>query len=377
MDQGLAYLDHNATTPLRPEARAALLAALAEPGNPSSVHGWGRRARARVEEARAAVAALAGCEPAEVVFTSGGTEANNLGMMLPAASLVVSAIEHDSVLAPARARSAAEGLPLLLVTATAAGLIDLEALETALDAAPQPALMSLMLANNETGAVQPVAEAAAMVRQRGGFVFCDAVQAAGKIPLDFAALGIHAMSLSAHKIGGPTGVGALILRGDIALDAVQKGGGQELGRRAGTENLAGIAAFGAAAAAARRDLPGMAALGALRDDLERRIRAEAPEAVIHAAAAPRLPNTSCVGLPKVSAELQVMALDLAGVAVSAGAACSSGKVRPSHVLTAMGLDPAEARNAIRFSFGWTSTAAEMEQALAAWLAFRKRKRGGA
>jgi len=379
MTNGLAYIDYNATAPLRAEARAAFLSATESPGNASSVHGYGRRARGLIEAARKSLAAFAGAEPSEVVFTSGGTEANNiaLGSMmsgaLPTASLIVSSIEHSSILAPAE-RIAKAQRPVFTAPALASGLIDLAALEKLLAEAPRPALVAVMLANNETGAIQPLREVAALVRAAGGYLLCDAVQAAGKMALDFAALGADMMTLSGHKIGAPAGIGALILRADLPQIAGQVGGGQEQGRRAGTENLAGIAAFGAAAEAARRDMQHLARLQALRDGLQARLLEAAPAAPVYAAEVPRLGNTLCIGMPGVAAEIQVMALDLAGIAVSAGAACSSGKVTPSHVLGAMGAAEAPAREAIRFSFGWDSTAEDMERAASAWIALFRRKR---
>ena len=354
-----AYLDYNATAPLRPEALAAMTAALTEPGNASSVHGPGRRARRLVEEARAKVAALAGADPAWVIFTSGGTEANNHALTgLPAAHVMVSAGEHDSVL---QAAPAAERLPL-----TAEGVVDLAALAAALARAPKGALVSVMLANNETGVIQPLAEVTALARQAGAWVHCDAVQAAGKIPLDMAALGVDLLSLSAHKLGGPRGVGALLANPDLPLKPLLRGGGQERRRRAGTENLPGIAGFGAAAEAARSGLAEVQELAELRDRFEREIKVLAPEAKVFGAGAPRLPNTSCVALAGLSAETQIMALDLAGVAVSAGSACSSGKVQPSHVLSAMGAGAEEAGAAIRVSLGWASEAGDIDRLLAAW-----------
>ncbi|WP_428246535.1 cysteine desulfurase family protein [Ferrovibrio sp.] len=372
MPQAPLYLDYNATAPLRPEAREAMLAALLEPGNPSSIHAFGRRARSVKEAARAQLAALVGAEPAEILFTSGGTEANNLALArAPAASLIVSALEHDSVLAPARVG----GRPVYFLPALPSGLVDLCALERLLAEAPKPALVALMLANNETGAIQPVAEAQALVRAAGGLLLVDAIQAAGKMAVNFSALQADMISLSAHKLGGPTGIGALVLRGDLAIEALQLGGGQELGRRAGTENLSGIAGFGAAAEAARRDLGQMATIAAWRDGFEAAIRAAAPDAVIHAGSVARLPNTSCIGMPGVAAELQVMAFDLAGLAVSAGSACSSGKMKPSHVLSAMGCDEATAREAVRFSFGWNNAPGDAQRAAEAWIALYRRKRG--
>ncbi|MEL3892720.1 cysteine desulfurase family protein [Ferrovibrio sp. MS7] len=381
MPQAPLYLDYNATAPLRPEAREAMLAALAEPGNPSSIHAFGRRARAVKETARARVAALVGAEPAEILFTSGGTEANNLALArAPAASLIVSALEHDSVLAPAQTLARVGGKPVYILPALPSGLVDLAALERLLAEAPRPALVALMLANNETGAIQPVAEAQALVRAAGGLLLVDAIQAAGKLAVRFSGLQADMMSLSAHKLGGPTGIGALVLRGDLAIEALQLGGGQELGRRAGTENLSGIAGFGAAAEAAQRDLGQgdlghMATIAAWRDSFEAAVRAAAADAVIHAGGVARLPNTSCIGMPGVAAELQVMAFDLAGLAVSAGSACSSGKMKPSHVLSAMGSGEAAAREAVRFSFGWNSAPDDAGRAAEAWIALYRRKRG--
>jgi cysteine desulfurase len=370
------YLDYNATAPLRPEARAALLAALEQPGNPSSVHRFGRAARGIADIARSQVAALVGAEARRVVFTGGGTEANNLALRLAVEqakvkSLIVAAIEHDSVLRPARAL----GLPLTELPAGADGSLSPDALAAALADRPGPALVSLMLANNETGAIQPVAEVTRLTHAAGGLLLCDAVQAAGKIPVDLAALGCDFLTLSGHKLGGPTGVGALVLRDDWTPAPLIRGGGQEQGMRAGTENLGGIAGFGAAAVAARAGLPAMAGIAALRDRLQAALLAADPAAPVHGGDARlgRLPNTLCIGMPGVPAETQVMAFDLAGLAVSAGSACSSGKVTPSHVLTAMGLSPAAAREAVRFSLGWATTAADIDHAIAVWTGLRQRK----
>jgi cysteine desulfurase len=348
----LTYLDHNATTPVRPAAAASVAAALARPGNPSSVHAAGRAARLQLERAREQVAALVGASPEEVVFTGGGTEANNLALRGTGRPVVVSAIEHDSVLAAVEAPRVAPVTP--------SGTVDLAALAAAM---PEGALVALMLANNETGVIQPVAEAAALVHARGGLLHVDAAQAAGKIPIDMRALGADFMTLSAHKLGGPQGVGALVARADLASQ--QRGGGQERGRRAGTENLPGIAGFGAAAA----DLDDYGRLAALRDAVE---AALASEAVFFGREAPRLPTTTCLALPGVPSETQVIALDLAGVMVSAGAACSSGKVRPSHVLGAMGVGAELAASAIRVSFGWTSSEADVDAFLRAWRQMRDR-----
>ena len=362
-----AYLDYNATAPIRPEALAAMTAALAEPGNASSVHGPGRRARRLIEEARTKVAALAGVEPSWVTFTSGGTEANNLALGgLPAARILVSAGEHDSVL---QAVPQAQRIGL-----TPDGLVDLDALAAALQDTPDGTLVSVMLANNETGVIQPLAQVAALVRDAGAWLHCDAVQAAGKIPLDMLALDADLMTLSAHKLGGPPGVGALLARPELPLRALQRGGGQERRRRAGTENLAGIAGFGAAAETALEDLAEAQRLGELRDHFEREIKSLATGLQVFGAATPRLPNTSCVAVAGLPAETQIMALDLAGVAVSSGAACSSGKVQPSHVLSAMGVAPELAGGAIRVSLGWASKAEDVARLLAAWGDLYRRSR---
>jgi cysteine desulfurase len=368
-----AYLDWNATAPLRPEAREAMCEALDVAGNPSSVHAEGRAARRLVEAARERVAALVGAEPRNVVFTSGGTEANVLALSPaagagnePCGRLMVSAIEHPSVLAGGRFSAAAvERLPV-----TGRGEIDLSALATRLKAAEGRVLVSLMLANNETGIVQPVSEAAHLVHQAGGMLHVDAVQAAGRIACDINALSADLLTVSGHKIGAPKGVGALIRR-DAALsiaDPLIKGGGQERGARAGTENVAAIAGFGAAAAAA---LAGLAADRArmigLRDRLEAGLRAASPEVVIFGAEAERLPNTTLVAQPGMKAETAVIAFDLNGVAVSSGAACSSGKVQPSHVLAAMGVPPRLAGGAIRVSLGPTTTESEIDRMIEAWI----------
>jgi cysteine desulfurase len=365
----LAYLDWNATAPLRPEAAAAMTEALTRCGNPSSVHRCGREARRALEAARAQVAALIGAPAAAIVFTSGGTEANQLALRgIAGRRLLVSAIEHDSV----REAAPANGVPV-----TAQGLLDLEALARMLAADPRPALVSLMLANNETGVVQPVSEAARIAHAHGALLHCDAVQAAGKLPLDMGRLGADLVTLSAHKLGGSQGVGALAAAPELPLTALQTGGGQERGRRAGTENLPGIVGFGAACAAAARELDAYAGLACLRDEAERRLLAIAPEARVHGGAAPRLPNTLCLAMPGVPAATQVMALDLAGVMVSAGSACSSGKLRRSHVLDAMGVPAAEAESAIRISLGWSTTPADIDQLVEAWGALHARRRANA
>jgi len=300
-----------------------------------------------------------------VIFTGGGTEANQLALRgFPARWRIVSAIEHDSV----RAIQDAETLPV-----DGNGVADLDALRRMLTADLRPALVSLMLANNETGVIQPVAEAARIAHKHGALLHCDAIQAAGKIPVDVATLGADLVSLSAHKIGGPMGAGALVMSPDLPLVPTQTGGGQERGRRAGTENLAGIVGFGAAAAMSadwRR-------VEACRDDAERRLLAIASDAEIFGRTVPRLPNTICIAMPDLAASTQVIALDLAGVMVSAGSACSSGKVRRSHVLEAMGVPAARAEGAIRISLGWGTDAADIDHLVEAWGALYARTRADA
>ncbi|HEY5064379.1 MAG TPA: cysteine desulfurase family protein [Xanthobacteraceae bacterium] len=368
-----SYFDWNATAPLRPQAREALLEALATSGNPSSVHAEGRAARRLVEHAREQVAALVGAEPANVFFTSGGTEANMLALtpVIETADdkrargrLLMSAIEHSSVRAGGRfPRETIEDVPV-----TPDGRIDLAALAKAVARKSRP-LVSLMLANNETGVVQPIAEAAPIVHAAGGVLHVDAIQAVGRIHCNIDKLGADLVTLSAHKIGGPKGVGALVRRSeDIHLPhPLIRGGGQERGLRAGTENVVGIAAFGAAAAAAASGTATEAGrMAALRDGLESGLKAISPSAVIFGETAERLPNTTLFAVEGMKAETAVIALDLEGIAVSSGAACSSGKVQPSHVLAAMGVSPALLRGAVRVSLGWSTDEADVARFLAAW-----------
>lgn len=363
------YLDYNAGAPTRPAVVDAMTAALTIGGNPSSVHRAGRLARRVIEEARDKLADLVGAEPPEVIFTSGGTEANNLALLGAvragvAQRLVISAIEHDSV----RAAAERAGVPVALVPVDGDGVVDLAALDRLLDEGQGTALVSVMLANNETGVIQPVAEVARIARNHGALVHSDAVQALGKTGVDFPALDIDMMTLSAHKIGGPAGVGALVKRAGIELLPLAFGGGQEYGRRPGTENLAGIAGFGAAADLVRADTD----VTALRDRLEREVLAAVPGARVFGTRTARVGNTVCIGLAGVRAETQVMALDLAGVLIGAGSACSSGKIRPSPVLTAMGESEDTARSAIRVSLGWGSVDEDVDRFLSAYIEFAAR-----
>ncbi len=369
------YLDWNATAPLRPAARAAMLAALDRLGNPSSVHAEGRATRHLVETAREAVAALVGADARNVIFTSGGTEANGLalgpaierpGRKEPLARLIVSAIEHPSVRSGGRfAQDLVEEIAV-----TGDGVVDLGDLARRLgEPGKGAALVSIMHANNETGVLQPVAAAAEMVHAAGGLLHVDAVQTAGRVPCDIKALRADLLTISSHKIGGPQGAGALVRasEGLHFADPLLKGGGQERGSRAGTENVGAIAGFGAAA---REAAEGLAADGervrVLREQLEAGLRETAAGTVIFGAAAERLPNTTLFAVPGQKAETALIALDLAGIAASSGSACSSGKVTASHVLKAMGVAPALAAGAVRLSIGRNTTETEIGAVLIAW-----------
>ena len=364
------YLDWNATSPLRPEARQAMAAAWDLPGNPSSVHAEGRKARRLVEDARAAVGGAVGALPRNVVFTSGGTEANALaltpglrrGSGQPVRRLVVSAIEHASVLAGGRFPTDA----ISTVGVSGSGLVHLDRLRENLASGP-PALVSVMLANNETGAVQPIAAVAEIVHAAGSLLHVDSIQALGKIQFDINEMDSDLVTVSAHKIGGPKGVGAVAwAEGIEGLEPLLRGGGQERGHRAGTENVAGIAGFGgavkAAMAALKKDAP---RLETLRNRLESGLR-QTPGVLIFSENVPRLPNTTLFTVPGLRAETAVIGFDLAGVAVSSGSACSSGKVQPSHVLEAMGLGRELAQGAVRLSLGWSTSETDIDRCLEAW-----------
>jgi cysteine desulfurase len=349
------YLDHNATTPLDPRVLEAMRPWLEGAfGNPSSLHWFGQRARAAVEEAREKVASLIGAAPSEVVFTGSGTEADNLALRGASGAapkgrrtVLVSAIEHHAVLNTAKAL-AREGVPVQVLPVDPGGRLDLAVLRERLDHGS--ALVSVMLANNETGVLQPVAEVARLARTAGALMHCDAVQAAGKVPLDVSELGCHLLTLSAHKIYGPQGVGALYVREDTPMEALLRGGSQERNRRAGTENVAGIVGFGRAAELAR-DLLGAEPerLAGLRDRLQALLLA-IPGARVNGTG-PRVGNTTNVSFEDADAEGVLMALDLAGIAVSTGAACAAGAPEPSHVLVAMGLSEARVQSSLRFSLG--------------------------
>lgn len=374
------YLDHNATSPLRDCAKEALVSVLNTVGNASSIHKEGRKARATIEKAREQVAGLVNAHPKNVIFTSGGTEANMTALSpeLVAANkkadvnhikLFISAIEHPCVMSGGRFASediiqlpvSGEGVVILSELSETIGEFRKQNPET-------PFLVSVMLANNETGAIQPVAEIAQIVHEHNGMLHTDAVQCAGKIAIDCQTLGADLLTLSAHKLGGPQGVGALVLGSGKTLigDHLMKGGGQELNRRAGTENVAGIAAFGAASEEAANELGRMADIAKLRDKLESELLVEAPELTIFANNVERLPNTSCIAIAGMTAETTLIALDLKGISVSSGSACSSGKVDSSHVLSAMSVEGDLLQSAIRVSLGWNTTETDINQFISAW-----------
>lgn len=357
------YLDYNATAPIKPKVIDAMAEAMAAVGNPSSVHGPGRNARRMITKARGQVAALVGASPDAVIFTSGGTEANN--QALASAPPLVSSIEHPSVLALADADQT--------VPVNTDGIIDTQTLQHSLDKY-RPAAFAAMLANNETGVVQPVRALADIAQTAGVRLHVDAVQAAGKIVVDFPELGADTLSLSAHKLGGPQGVGALVLREGAELAALLRGGAQERRFRAGTENVAGIVGFGVAAALTLEDAEFERRVGALRDRLEAGVMTLAPDAWIVGVRAPRLPNTTCLVLPGISHDTQLIHFDLAGIAVSAGSACSSGKVGPSPVLAAMGVPVDAAACAIRISLGWNSQESDVDRFLSACQGLLARRR---
>ena len=361
-----SYLDFNATAPARPEVIDAVMDAMRERGNASSVHSDGRSARTRVENARAQVAALVGAEANSVVFTGSGTESNNQALRVAGCErIIVSAIEHESVL---KARADAVICPV-----RPDGLIDLQVLERLLAESSTSTIVSVMLANNETGIIQPVREATQLAHKAGALFHCDAVQAAGKIPVDMVSLGVDSLALSAHKVGGPQGVGALIYRKPSTIQRFIHGGGQESGLRAGTENVPGIVGYGVAAESAMAGLSFFGKLEILRDELERRVLQIEPAAKIFGKGIARLPNTSKFAAQELKSELQVMGLDLDGVSISAGSACSAGRIETPYVLAAMGVPDDFGLCAIRVSLGWTSTADDVDRFIASWQKLHNRK----
>lgn len=372
-------MDHNATTAVYPAVKEAIMLALDSPGNASSIHSAGRAARKLIEDARECVAKLVMASSRDVIFTSGGTEANNMAIQLFGCApkknrILVSAVEHSSVL---NARPDNEIVPV-----DSNGVIDLDVLDMMLTSSPLKSghgltLVSVMLANNETGVIQPIAKVVSVARRHGAIVHCDAVQAAGKMPIDLKSLGVHLLSLSAHKIGGPAGAGALIINEefaqDIQISPLLLGGGQERGKRAGSENLSGIAGFGLAAEYATKNLPRYNELSIWRDRIERALSHHS-RVRIFGSSVSRLANTCSLTMPGVAADRQIIAFDLAGISLSAGSACSSGKVDPSHVLAAMGVAKDEANTAIRISLGWTSTSEDIDMFLHVWNDIFKRSK---
>ncbi len=369
-----SYLDYNASAPVLPCVAEAMLEVMACPGNASSVHQSGRSFRRRIEDARAQIAGSVEADPSEVIFTSGGTEANALALagssrVIGQRRILISAIEHPSVMEMAASLDPNVGF----IPVTTQGVIDLDSLETELKNADGPCLVSVMFANNETGALQPVGDVSSLAREHNALLHVDAVQAFGKIPVSFSAIGADMMSLSAHKIGGPQGVGALVLRDGLDIGFLQKGGGQETGRRAGTENTAGIAGFGVAARTACEKLDEMSDVAVLRDAMEAELKGIRPDVAIFCEHEERLPNTSFFSAEGLSAETLVIALDLEGLEVSSGSACSSGKVGQSRILEAMGVPDKLARGAIRISMGHDTKQAEIDHLVAAWDAASQRQ----
>jgi cysteine desulfurase len=358
------YLDYNATQPIKPAALDAMVAAMSAPANASSIHRLGQSARHAVETARIDVAALIGADRGEILFTAGATEAN--ATALRGRAVFVSAVEHPSV---------READPLArIVPVDPDGIIDLAALDRLLAQCDAPALVSLMLVNNETGVIQPVGEAARLAHAHGALMHSDASQAPGRIAVDVKALGVDLLTLSGHKIGGPQGVGALYIRDGVAIAPLLCGGGQENRRRAGTENVAAIVGFAVAARLAAEDLAATLQIAGLRDLMEAQLRSIAPDLAVHGAGAKRVGNTSCLGAPGLSAETALIALDLAGIAVSSGAACSTGSVEPSRVLRAMGVGDKTAREAIRVSLGWATKPSDVQHLVESWSIVYRRAR---
>lgn len=370
------YMDYNATTAIADPVKAVMIDAMAHSGNPSSVHSAGRAAKKTIEDARTKVAALAGCRARDVVFTSGGSEANNLALFgAPANSWLISPLEHDAVLSCAHELQA-RGKTVDWLQLDDQGAIDLQYLEERLQKLPAPTLVSVMMVNNEIGLIQDLKPLIDLVHQYKGFVHSDCVQAAGKVMLAATDLDVDYLSLSAHKIYGPKGVGALVLKPTAPLKAQIQGGGQELGRRSGTENLPGIAGFGAAALLAMEQVADQDRLKGLRDMLEQAITAHASDAVIVGRSFNRASNVSCIAMPNVSGETQVMHFDLNGICLSSGSACSSGKVKPSHVLTALGYPESLAGCSIRVSLGIDSTQQHVDAFIKAWCTLYDRKKAG-
>jgi len=370
-DPSMIYLDHNATSPIRPEVIEEMNRVMKMGGNPSSVHAVGRQAKSILEESRQTIAQIINCRAQKIIFTGGGTEANNLALNIKAVDhIIISATEHDSV---AQVQKNFEGrIDILPVDKN--GLVRQEHLSNALADATGNSLVSIMLANNETGVLQDVKSLARISHEAGALFHTDAIQAFGKIPIDFRALGVDLMSISAHKLGGPQGVGALVALEKIILAPLTYGGGQEVGRRSGTENLAGIAGFARAVSLVPQNIHAMKTCERIRNRIEQEIEQIAPEVYFYGAAENRLPNTSTILMPGISSETQVMAFDLDGLCLSAGSACSSGKVKPSHVVLAMGASQDQALSTVRISLGIDTTEQDADAFIAAWKKLYNRKK---
>lgn len=366
--QAPIYLDYNATAPLLNEAKKAMQDCFDDMGNPSSIHGFGRAIRKKVEQAREQIAKLVNCDPTHIAFTSGATEANNWVItQAPVQRVLISAIEHPSIIDLAPIQKNIEIIPV-----TASGTVDLEALEKMLARENAKTLVSVMWVNNETGVIQPIEEIAALAKKYAALLHTDAVQALGRFEIDFEKMPIDYVSISAHKIGGPAGIGALIYGHDTPLEKFIHGGGQERRRRAGTENTLGIVGFGAAAKFAKENIKRYKELASWRDELESRMEKATPDAIFVGQTSPRVGNTIQVILPGAASEKQLIAFDLAGIGVSSGSACSSGSVKPSHVLSAMGVSEAMAKCAIRISFGLMTQKVELDRFFEAWVANSQR-----
>lgn len=367
----MIYLDYNATALMKPAVIEEMARVMAIGGNPSSVHAVGRGAKAILEQSRQTIGRMINCRPQKVTFTGGGTEANNIALKATGRDhIIIAATEHDSI---AGIKDNFSGTVHCL-SVDQNGKVSPEELTEALQDIPEKTLVSIMLANNETGVVQDIKTLAEITHAAGALFHTDAIQALGKIPVDFRALGVDMMSLSAHKISGPQGVGALVALEKIDIKPIIFGGGQEVGRRSGTENLAGIAGFAKAVSMVPKSLNVMDHLKEMRDRLEQEISRHAPDAVFYGASSDRLPNTTTILMPGVASETQVMAFDLDGICVSSGSACSSGKVKPSHVVSAMGARQDQALSTIRVSLGWQTTPQDVDSFIAAWIKLYDRKR---
>ncbi|WP_417318174.1 cysteine desulfurase family protein [Emcibacter sp.] len=370
MTRPAAYLDYNATVPVRPEVIDEMGRVLSAGGNASSVHSLGRKTKAVLEKSRSTIADMINCRPQMITFTSGGTEANNIALRcIRAERLIVAATEHDSILDVARHFPG----EIIILPVRATGLVDESELEKHLKASDLKTVVSVMLANNETGVIQDIVSLSSLAHEYNALMHTDAVQAFGKIPLDFRALGVDMMSLSAHKIGGPQGTGAFVAWEKIDVEPLIRGGGQELGRRSGTENLPGIAGFGIAAGMVPKSLQFMDQVREWRDRIELELARHTNTVRFFGAKSQRLSNVTSILMPEVSSETQVMAMDLEGICVSAGSACSSGKVKASHVITAMGASKQEATSTIRVSLGWNSCEEDVERFIKAWCKLYDRK----